>query len=90
MISVKSSLQNVTCGRCDAKFYSRNDVIGSPWNNVGRYSIPTGRLLAKADARGDAANVRTLRPGQKIIADDSVQVGRRLQFPRYTVQRSGT
>ncbi|RYC23246.1 ABC transporter substrate-binding protein [Ciceribacter ferrooxidans] len=65
-------------------FYSRNDVIGSPWNNVGRYSNPRlDELLAKADAVGDAGDRAALyAQAQKIIADDAVQGWTaELQFP---------
>ncbi len=70
-------------------FYSRNDVAGSPWNNVGRYANPkVDELLSKADGGGSAEERAALyAEAQKIIADDAVQGWTaELEFP--TLYRS--
>jgi len=70
-------------------FYSGNDVIGSPWNNVGRYSNPKlDELLTKADAEGNGEErAKLYSKAQKIIADDAVQGWTaELEFP--TLYRS--
>ena len=70
-------------------FSSSNDVLGSPWNNVGPYANPElDRLMAKADAADDAAErAKLYAEAQHIIADDAVQGWTaELEFP--TLYRS--
>ncbi len=70
-------------------FYSFNDVVGSPWNNVGRYqNADLDALLKKADSVNDAEERAALyAQAQQILAEDAVQIWTaELQFP--TLYRS--
>jgi len=91
MISVKSSLQNVTCGRCDAKPSIRATTL----------SVRHGTMLAAIQSRLDGCS-RKPTPGVTPPTSALYAQARRslptilsrldggFSFPRYTVQRSGT